>query len=101
MPESEGVPDVYIDQVQINTSPYGATINFLLSSRTPPAPGATPEAERKATVRMSLEHLKMMSYILQRQVRQHEQETGVAIGISPRMITATGIPVEDWDSFWS
>ena len=100
MSDSENVPDVYVDQIQINTSPYGSTINFSLSAHTPPAPGTPATPERKVTVRMSLQHLKVMSYILQRQVRQHEESSGVRIGVATQAIASIGIAMEDWDTFW-
>ena len=100
MAESESVPDVYVDQVQINTSPFGATINFMLTGSTPPPPGRPPSVQRKVDVRMSLEHLKVMAYILQKQVRQHEESTGVRIEIPTRLLGETGIAPEDWETFW-
>ena len=100
MADEENVPDLYIDQFQMNTSPYGAVLNFQLRSAFPTAPGARPEAERKATIRMSLEHLKVMAYMLQRQVKQHEEKTGVKIAIPVEVISGSGIPPEDWEGFW-
>ncbi len=52
--------DAYCDQFQINTGPYGSTLNFLTSEPTPPAPGSSPKPERLVTIRMNLEHMKIM-----------------------------------------
>ena len=92
--------DIYSDQFQINTSPYGCTLNFLVSSAMPPAPGAVQQVDRLATVRMSLEHLKMMIYILHRQVQSYEQQTGTRIPIPAQVLNGLQIGREDWDSFW-
>ena len=100
MPDSQDVPDVYVDQVQINTSPYGATINFMLSSSAPAVPGGPQQADPRATVRMSLEHLKMMAFLMQRQIRQHEESLGLRIGIPNQVVSEAGIAPEDWDAFW-
>ena len=58
------VPDVYADQFQVNLGTFGCTINFQLSGATPVAPGAPPQVDRVATIRMSLEHLKAMVFII-------------------------------------
>ncbi len=92
--------DVYSDSFQLNTGPFGVTLNFMVSSHAPPAPGTIPQSERLATVRMSLEHLKVMTFILTRQVLQHERETGVKIEIPVEVLNQLRIAQEDWQSFW-
>ena len=67
--------DVYTDQFQVTTAMYGCVLNFMRTSPTPPAPGTAPPIERLATVRMSLEHLKVMVFILHRQMTHHEGQT--------------------------
>jgi hypothetical protein len=98
MPEP---PDVYCDQFQVNTNPYGCSLNFFASPPTPPAPGAAPQAQLLVTVRMSLEHLKLMTFILHRQMRQYESNLGVTIPIPVQVLNALQIGREDWDAFWS
>ena len=92
--------DVYSDQFQVTTGPFGCTLNFLLSSPTPPAPGGLPPQERLASVRMSLEHLKVMAFMLRRQVVAHERESRVRIDLPAEVLNALRIGREDWDSFW-
>jgi hypothetical protein len=91
---------VFTDQFQLNTSPYGATLNFLLSDPVPPSPGTAPKVERQATVRMSLEHLKVMTFILLRSVKQYEGQTNTNIQIPMQMLNQMGISLEDWDGCW-
>ena len=91
---------VFIDQFQLNTSPYGATLNFLLSDPTPPSPGTAPKVERQATVRMSLEHLKVMSFIMLRSVKQYEGQTNTTIQIPMQLLNSMSISLEDWDACW-
>ena len=91
---------VFIDQFQLNTSPYGATLNFMLTDPMPPSPGTPPKSERQATVRMSLEHMKVMSFIMQRSVKQYEAQTGTTIQIPMQMLNQMGISLEDWDACW-
>ena len=92
--------DVYVDQFQVSTGPYGSTLNFLISEPTPPAPGSSPKNERLATIRMSLEHLKAMIFVLRNQVKLHERQTGTTIQLPIQVLNSLGISPEDWDSFW-
>lgn len=92
--------DVYADQFQLNTGPFGCSLNFLLTGPTPPAPGEAPQVQRQATVRMSLEHLKVMAFILHRQVSQMETQTQTEIAIPVPVLNALRIGPEDWNAFW-
>lgn len=92
--------DVYSDQLQVTTAVFGCTINFMRSNPTPPAPGTAPQIERLATVRMSLEHLKVMVFILHRQMRVHEDQTGISIPIPPQVLNGLQVGLEDWEKFW-
>ena len=95
------IVDVYFDQFQVNTGPWGATINFQISSHQPPAPGSPPESQRVATARTSLAHLKAMTFILKRQLSLFEEENGVNVEVPTRVLAALGVAREDWDAFWS
>ena len=92
--------DVYSDQFQISTGPYGVMLNFNVSSHIPAVPGQVQQAERVATIRMSLEHLKAMTFILRRQLLQHEQQTGTIIPLPQQVLNQLQIGREDWDAFW-
>jgi hypothetical protein len=92
--------DLYSDSFQLNTGPYGATLNFMLSPSSPPAPGKTPQPETLATIRMSLEHLKLMTFVLRRQIMHHEQQSGVNIQVPTQLLNSMRISPDDWDSLW-
>lgn len=92
--------DVYADQFQVNTGPFGSTLNFLVSQPTPPAPGTTPQAELLVTIRTSLEHLKLMTFILRNQILTHEEQTSTTISIPIQVLNGLKISPEDWDAFW-
>lgn len=94
------VIDVYADQFQINTSAFGAILNFLATKPTPSAPGSAPQADRLATVRTSMEHLKIMTYILRRQIMIQERDTGISYELPREVLNAMKISPEDWESFW-
>jgi len=92
--------DIYSDSFQVNTGPYGSTLNFMLSQSTPPPPGRISEPETLATIRMSLEHLKLMTFVLRRQIMIHEQQNGVSIQIPTQVLSSLGISIDDWDALW-
>jgi hypothetical protein len=93
-------PDVYSDQFQVHLGPYGSTINFQLSGATPVAPGAPPQIERVATVRLSLEHLKAMVFILHRHLVAYETQAHLSISLPTEVLGAMQIRQEDWEAFW-
>lgn len=92
--------DVYTDQFQITMNACGCACNFFLSSASLPAPGAPLQNERVATVRMSLEHLKIMTFLLHRQVTQYEDQSGVSIPLPVPLLASLQIRQEDWQAFW-
>jgi hypothetical protein len=92
--------DLYIDTYQVSTNPYGCTINFSLSQALPTAPGTPPRAEPVASVRMSLENMKLLAFFLYRQMMQHERNLGVEIQVPKQVLNAVQIGPEDWQGFW-
>ena len=94
-------PDVYADQFQVSTGPFGCVLNFLLTNREPAARGAIQQhPERVATIRTSLEHLKIVAFILHRQLTTHERNAQVRIPIPQIVLNGLQIGREDWDKFW-
>jgi hypothetical protein len=92
--------DIYSDQFQVSIGPYGCTLNFMLTDPIPPSPGSPPKAERLATVRTSLEHLKVMTFILRKQILQVEDNSGIKVQIPIQVLNSMGVSPEDWDAFW-
>lgn len=92
--------DIYSDQFSLNLGAYGCTINFRKSSAMPPAPGESPHIENLAAVRISLEHLKVMSFILHRQVQEYERQSGISVAVPVRVLNSLRISPEDWNKFW-
>jgi len=101
--EGSGMPepiDVYTDQAGINIGPFGCSLNFSLSSAVPPAGGGAIPGAPVAVVRMSLEHLKLLTFLLRRQLLQFEQQTGVRVQVSQDVLNQLRIGREDWDQQW-
>jgi len=94
------VPDVYSDQFQLNLTPFGCTINFQLSGPSPAAPGSPPPLERVATIRMSLEHLKALVFVLHKQMGAYESQTHLSVGLPVEVLRMMQIRQEDWEAFW-
>ena len=92
--------DVFCDQFQVNIGPFGTTLNFMLSSATPAAPGSVNQPARLATVRMSLEHLKVMAYMLRGQIADFGKSQGVHVQVPVRVLNNLRISKEDWEGFW-
>ncbi|MDP2735277.1 MAG: hypothetical protein Q8P12_03650 [bacterium] len=100
MPESPESKDVYCDGFQMNVGPYGVTLNFSLSNAVPPAPGISPQSDRVATVRMSLEHTKVMAFVLRRHLMKYERETNMSVQVPTGLLNSLQISPEDWQSSW-
>jgi hypothetical protein len=86
--------DVYSDQTQIGTSPYGLTLFLFESSSTP---NATTPPRQVGTVRMSLEHAKVLTIMLRKSLKLHEDSQHSPIILHPNAVQGAGISVEeDW-----
>jgi hypothetical protein len=93
------IPDIYTDGVSLNISPFGCILNFGLSPAVAPA-AAGVMAQPVATVRMSLEHLKIMAFLLRRQLRDYERQAGVEVTIPADVLNQLRIGREDWEECW-
>lgn len=45
---------------------------------------------------MSLEHVKVMTMLLKRQIKAFEEQTGVSINIPRQVFNGLGLSQEDW-----
>jgi len=86
------VPDIYCDGVQMGLTPYDVMI-FLLRR---PADPAEKEPVRVGTLRMSLEHAKVLAITLRKNLKGYEDQTG-KIPMHPELMKTLGISKEeDW-----
>lgn len=92
--------DVYADQFQMQSSPYGVALVFSVLVPQPPVPGKTPPSEPQATVRMSVEHAKVVAFLMRRQILVQERQAGVVYSVPAQVLNAMGVSPEDWDAFW-
>jgi hypothetical protein len=87
-------PSVYSDGIQIGVSPFTVTLGFTLA---PQAQPGTQMPTAVATVRMSLEHAKVMAILLRRQLKQYEEQLGTEIALPVQVYQQLGVSAkEDW-----
>lgn len=91
--------DIYADAFTITVTAWGANLSFQLGDAHP-SPQTIRQPDRLGTVRMSIEHLKTMVFMLKRQVQLHEQNNGVTVEVPTQVLSQLGIAREDWDAFW-
>ncbi len=92
--------DVYADQFQLNLGPLGCALNFLVSGANPVASGSMPPIECIATIRLSLQHVKAMTGIFQKQIVAYESQTQLFIGLPVDVLRAMQIRQEDCEALW-
>jgi len=90
---NENPLEAYSDGVQFGVSPFTVAMGFTVA-----APGQGIQQPIKvATIRMSLEHAKVMAILLRRQLKQFEESMGQDIPLHPQLYTQLGISrQEDW-----
>lgn len=92
--EAPSVPDIYCDGVQVGLSPYTAILSLTMQ----PA-GQTGQMPMipVANVRMSLEHAKVLTIMLRKQLKAFEAQNGVEIELPARLYAQLGMSKqEDW-----
>jgi hypothetical protein len=86
--------DIYCDSVQINMGPFDVLLHL---SQRPPAIGLTMPPKTVGCVRMSLEHAKVLTIMLRKTLKQHEENQGSPISLMPQVYQQLGLsPQEDW-----
>jgi len=87
-------PNVYSDGVGIGVSPFTVQLAFTMA---PPGQAGTMAPVSVATVRMSLEHAKVLAMLLKRQLKAFEEAMGTPIQLHPQIYTQLGISrQEEW-----
>ena len=89
------VPEVYSDAFAISTGPWGVLLTF--QSRDSASPETLNALSR---VRMSTEHLKSVVFIAWRNILGYEKTNGVRYDVPEEVLSAIGIPQNEWDEFW-
>ena len=92
----EQSPEYYSDQFAAAVNPWGVMLMFA-KLMVPEAPGSgRPLAsEAQATIRMSLQHAKVMTMAMRRALKQWETDN-VEITIAPVALDALDMTPADW-----
>lgn len=88
------LPEFYIDQFQMNISPYGTAITFGLAAPHPTT--GQPPVQDTVRLRMSLEHMKIMTIIFRRNLKAYEEQMQAQINIPRVVLNQLGLSQEDW-----
>ncbi len=93
MDQQDAPPPVYADGVQIGLSPFTAQLTFTMAV----SGIGTQLPANVANVRMSLEHAKVLSMLLKRQLKAFEDQMQSPIHIHPQVFQQLGLSMnEDW-----
>lgn len=92
--------DEFSDQFNFQISAYGVALNFQRSDPKPSAVGSQPRSTDVGTIRMSSEHLKVMTYLFWRQVKEAEANLGISIQVPIQVLNGLHVAPEDWEAFW-
>lgn len=96
---ADDLPDIYADQFNISLTAYGVSLTFSLTPHVlglAPSGGA-PTVTPKAVIRMSLEHAKIMTMILRRQLKRFELEAlGDPIRVPARVLKELELSEGEW-----
>jgi len=88
------VPDFYTDSFRVTFGPFGSAMTFGLNPPHP-SPGQQELPRDVVRLRMSLEHVKVMTMILKRNLKAYEDQMGV-ITIPREVFRGLGLSPEDW-----
>lgn len=95
MPEDNTL-DVYSDQMTMSIGPYGIAIVFGATPTVAQTPGSM-NMDRRAVVRLSLEHAKVLSMLLRKNIKQYELEhLGDPIPLPKAVLQQLGLANETW-----
>jgi hypothetical protein len=88
-------PDIYCDGVQIGLTPYDVMIELGRRPAGLPTP-ANAKPVCVGTIRMSLQHAKVLAIMLRKNLKNYEDATG-PISMHPVLLEQLGISKEeDW-----
>lgn len=92
--------DIYSDAFSISVTPWGANMSFALREAHPSK--TKPELPKhQGTVRMSNEQLKIIAFMIARQIKNYEHAENMQHHVPAAILNQLGVGPEDWESFWS
>jgi hypothetical protein len=92
---SAQVPEYYADQFGLAVGPYGCAMSFGLSD-----PHGAP-GQPIVSVRTSLEHLKVIAFLIHKQILIYQSELNVDVPLPDKALESIKTTREEWLRFWS
>ena len=100
-------PALYTDVFEVTLSAFGASFRFgargAVTTVTDPATRQQVQqqaVELHSRMYTSLEHLKIMTFVMARDVLRHERTMGLEIKLPTDVIKQTASSPEEWKQFW-
>jgi len=89
------IPDIYVDRVRTTLSTFGAALSFGISE---PHPENREESkiDELVTVRMSLQHLKIMLILMKKQLKEFEKANEFEVTLPKSVMDKLGLEEEQW-----
>ncbi len=108
--DNNGVRDVFTDGFQPRLGPYGCDLLFTLTEQPEvvlPRPPGVPEPPQAwkppknlVNVRMTPQHLKVMVFLLWKQINNAENQMGVRFDVPKAIMDASNVDEPQWNAFW-
>ena len=91
--------DEYADEFTIAFNSIGANLSFAVSGPHSPTTGQTTQPQHLGTIRMRVENLKIMVFLMWHQIVRSEQSTGV-VKVPSEVLDQFQISLDDWNALW-
>ena len=95
MADTPQVPDYYADQFGLAVGPYGSAMSFGVSD-----PHGGP-GQQVASIRTSLEHLKVIAFLIHQQILKYESELNVEVPLPDKALESIKTTPDEWQRYWS
>ena len=92
--------DAYCDQFNLLMGPFGCALIFSATRPVLVKPDVRVAGDTVATLRMSIEHLKAMAFLLQRNLREYQKQTQIQIPLPEAVLSDLKITPQEWKAFW-
>jgi hypothetical protein len=92
------IPDFYADRMRLTVTVFGVNISFGLGNPHPEqdSSGDLVNVLELVRVRMSLEHAKIMTMLLKKQIKLYENQNETEVAIPKQVLEALNLKDETW-----
>ena len=90
------VPEYYADRMLSTATLFGLTLTFGISEAHPDPERKVERIRQQVRIRTSLQHAKLMTIILKRQLQRFEKENKIKISIPEKALKTLNITDKDW-----